>query len=148
MFVSRFNTGGWKFDARAHRYPKEFGYIYTVDAFREVVLRECSRTNRSGHGFSIVVLDLPAEQENAEDIEKTIDLVGDWLRITDVAGWLARNKRLAVLLYACSIADAEKFADRLKRKSNLRELGSSIYFYPGSLPRELSCEKLEVANEA
>lgn len=148
MFASHSNGGAWKFDARAHRYPKEFGYIYTVEAFREVVARECSRTDRSGHGFSFVVLDLPVRSEYSALIEKTIDLVGDWLRITDVAGWLERNRRLAVLLYACRTEDAEKFAERLKKKCGLHELSSSIYFYPGSLPGDMLMVDREVADES
>ncbi len=134
MFVNLFNRFSYKCRVHSHRYPKDNGYIYSETAFREIMVRERARTDRTRHGFAFVVIELPDDTDAPEVKNRIIDIVGDWLRVTDQAGWLKQNQTLAVLLYACSEKDARGFAKRLAKSAEVDDLQCRIYSYPGILP--------------
>lgn len=131
--------GGSQPNFRSHRYPKEQGYVYQAAAFRDILRRECARSDRNGHAFSLAVLRLPVGDEAAmEQAEAIVELVGDRLRVTDQAGWLEQNRFLAVLLYACPADDARAFVERIRRDGGFTQLEYEIYDYPDQFPSELT----------
>jgi len=146
MFPHLFNTHSGCCNVHMHRYPKEQGYIYSVAAFREIMHRECARSKRNGHGFAFVVLQLPQGGESRDTANRIVELVGDWLRVTDHAGWLQQNRRLAILLYACATEDANGFVERLRKGGKFEALKYDIYSYPDNFPKDVLNPVTEVAN--
>jgi len=136
-FINRLGTP--RADLRAHRYPKDQGYVYQAAAFRDILRRECARSDRNGHAFSLAVLHLPAgSSEKVAEAEAIVELVGDRLRVTDQAGWLEPDRFLAVLLYACNADDARTFVERVRRDGPFPHLEYDVYDYPDQFPAELT----------
>lgn len=131
--------GGVRPDFRTHRYPKEQGYVYRAAAFRDILRRECARSDRNGHAFSLAVLHLPqgGDTEKAT-ADAVVELVGDRLRVTDQAGWLDPDRTLAILLYACPADDARGFVERLRRDGRFGQLEYDVYDYPDQFPAQLT----------
>jgi len=125
------------YDEREHRYPKEQGYIYSVDAFSEVMQREYARSDRNGHGFSFIVFYLSQEKDDQNTTNAIIEMIGDRLRVTDHAGWLRQDSCLGALLYACTIDDAWGFVERLRRDGGFDILKCDVYFYPSDFPENI-----------
>ena len=131
--------GGIGPDFRTHRYPKEQGYVYRAAAFRDILRRECARSDRNGHAFSLAVLHLPVEGDGSKErAEAIVELVGDRLRVTDQAGWLEPDRLLAILLYACPADDARAFVERHRQDGGFSQLEYDIYDYPDQFPAELT----------
>ena len=117
------------------RYPKDQSYIYRQDVFGEIMRRECARVDRTGHGFSFVVLQLP--DSDVALANRVVDSVGERLRVTDLAGWLKTDQTLGIVLYACVPDAARGFIDRLCHAVDSDGLQCSIYSYPGDFPVDL-----------
>jgi len=135
------------YDIREHRYPKEQGYIYCVDAFAEVMQREYARSDRNGHGFAFAIFYFPHGNSTHQETNAIIEMVGDRLRVTDHAGWLRHGTCLGVLLYACSTDDAWGFVERLRRDGRFENLKCDVYFYPDDFPENILKTGTEVGNE-
>ena len=133
-------------DIHMHRYPKNQGYIYSTEAFRDILTRECARSDRNGHAFSLAVLHLSANPESEAISNAMVELVGDRLRVTDQAGWLQPDAQLAILLYACSTEAARGFVERIRTDGPFPSLGYDVFSYPEEFPEGLSNGCLEATH--
>jgi len=70
-----------------------------VVKFRQIVHRECARSTRNGHRFTLVLLEL-GEFVPARESEMLRHV---WARVraTDVVGWLDYPGMLGALLFEC-----------------------------------------------
>ncbi len=123
-------------------HPKEYGYIYEEHAFCDILRRECARSDRNGHSFTLAVIRLP-ETEDSDDsaADDIVDLVGDRLRVTDQAGWLERNRCLAVLLYACDLDAARGYVERIQADCHGACFKYDLYYYPDPFFEALLAEQ-------
>jgi hypothetical protein len=140
------SIGSSRPDFRVHRYPKEQGYIYDVAAFRDILTRECARSDRNGHAFSLAVLNVSVGGEVRPDAAVIVELVGDRLRVTDQAGWLIRDTQLAILLYACGTVAARGFIERVRQDGHFDSLTYELFSYPEQFPEGLTEDRKETAH--
>ena len=133
-------------DINMHRYPKNQGYVYDVEAFRNILTRECARSDRNGHAFSLAVLHLSVNDETQAASDAIVGLVGDRLRVTDQAGWLQSNIDLAILLYACSTEAARGFVERIRDDGPFPSLEYEVFAYPEAFPEWLAKGLLEATH--
>jgi hypothetical protein len=147
MFNKLFRSIGFvRPDFRVHRYPKEQGYIYDAAAFRDILTRECARSDRNGHAFTLAVLNVTAGGEMHPDAAAIVELVGDRLRVTDQAGWLIKDTQLAIILYACGTDAARGFVERVQQDGHFDSLTYELFAYPEQLPEGFTKNGKETAH--
>ncbi len=106
--------------------------------FRELLRRECARSDRNGHQFALV--DLTIAAASRKSITHLVDLVWERMRATDSAGWIDEPHRICALLFECPEPAAQRFgahvADRMRGLDVT--VTFTVYTYPGALPPALA----------
>jgi hypothetical protein len=72
--------------------------LSSEDEFHVILRRECARSDRNGHGFSVVAFNVGGESTRSALAERLTSVVFQRLRATDEMGWLD-DERIGVLLY-------------------------------------------------
>jgi lipopolysaccharide/colanic/teichoic acid biosynthesis glycosyltransferase len=71
--------------------------VYSAKEFQVVIQRECARCDRSGKGFSLIVLTLNSGRSGNRDSARIAKVVTKRVRSTDEVGWIG-HKCLGVVL--------------------------------------------------
>ena len=113
--------------------------VCSQELFVRVLSREQAMTNRCGHSFSLLALDMQNRQGGAKEARALERVAFDAMRETDIAGWLHRNC-LGIILPTASAADAAKLGQRIvgllpRYAEHLRY--SAFECKPGSAPAGL-----------
>jgi lipopolysaccharide/colanic/teichoic acid biosynthesis glycosyltransferase len=112
------------------------GNFYSVKEFRAILERECSRSDRTGDSFSIVVFqtsNINIDQPIANRLAKTLSRR---LRSIDEVGWLDAQS-IGIVLPKTSADNARKLANDISHKIGFgKDPVITIYEYPSDwLPR-------------
>jgi len=125
--------------------------LYASEHMARVLERERARTDRSGEGFSLLVLTSDNCRERRDALQYTGRMLKKRLRLTDEAGWLDRD-RLGVVLPATPPSGALKLSEEicLNARRDGYVLVCKTYYYPSDLlpdeaPREGAREVPAVA---
>ena len=114
------------------RHAKVRDKICSVEEFKNILLRERTRCDRNGHGFSLVVFEVV---ENMERGKTTAQLVKALLmrrfRMIDEIGWF-RNQHISVLLNNTDREGAWNFVKDIQNMipSAARYVRCHVYVYP------------------
>jgi hypothetical protein len=111
---------------------------------QRVLQREHARADRSGKGFSLVVLHIDRLAAHRA-VRRLFDAIHQRARLTDEIGWLD-NDRLAILLPETNDVGAQQFMAHLRE---LRQYSAvmprlSVYVYP-TTPAAVSASPAAVA---
>ena len=101
--------------------------ICTREEFHDILVCEKARADRNGHGFSLVVYELP----DFEDIPSFVAPIKQRIRATDEIGWFDHNT-LGVLLYNTPAMGARQFVNNSSEKKDdlFSKCKCSVYSYP------------------
>ena len=108
--------------------------INSQEKFSEIIKRERARSDRNGHGFSIVKYEVKESEINNPCLQKVLCLLPERIRLTDEIGWVDHD-HIGVLLYASTLEDARSFARQIEesvRAEGVSMIRYSIYTYPSS----------------
>ena len=105
--------------------------IYPQTVFRAIVERECHRSDRNSHDFSIVVFHLPNARKNCRLRSTLIEVLADRVRCTDEVGWL-EDTSIGVLLPETHVRGGWLFAEKVRAEIALRDCSvpAQVYTYP------------------
>ena len=121
----------WRTSAETDRERDDWGGLYSSEQMARVLRLERARTDRSGVGFSLLVLSPSDHFESRDALLFTARMLRRRLRSTDEAGWLDRQ-RLAVVLPATPPHGARTLGEEVcsrARRSNYH-LVFRTYYYP------------------
>ncbi len=108
--------------------------------FRELLRRECARSDRNGHQFALV--DLRMTETSQKAVGRLVDVVWERVRATDSAGWIEEPTRLGAVLFECPEAAAHRFGTHVSEHMAADGVSVSfdIHVYPGALPSDLASD--------
>ena len=112
--------------------------VYSEGEFQAVIQRECSRSDRSGSGFSLMVFPLSYSRSSKRDSLKIAKVLTERVRSTDEVGWIG-NKCLGVVLPDTPSDRARILAQDLHSRIGEGHInGFRIYGYPWNGSRHSS----------
>ena len=108
--------------------------INSQEKFAEIIERERARSDRNGHGFSIISYEMKSDDINKPSVQKLLTILPKRMRITDEIGWFD-DQHIGLLLYSSKLEDARSFARQIESAVVSTEESApkySIYPYPSS----------------
>ena len=115
---------GWRFGARLSPRPTSplptqvaAGHaILGVGVFRDTIVRERRRADRTGAPFAVLLIDRSDDAFQAAPWESIVSAIAAMKRDSDAAGWFEEGAVLGLLLPDASRYGALKVMDRLRRE--------------------------------
>ena len=101
--------------------------IYSQEEFHTILAREKARADRTGHGFSVVAI----EVFSLHDITSFVKYLQQRIRASDDIGWFDDNK-LGIFLFNTSALGASQFVNKCRENKgdDFSTFRSSVYSYP------------------
>ena len=101
--------------------------IYSQEEFHTILAREKARADRTGHGFSVVAI----EVFSLHDITSFVKHLQQRIRASDDIGWFDDNK-LGIFLFNTSALGASQFVNKCRENKgdDFSTFISSVYSYP------------------
>ena len=107
--------------------------IHPTERFRAILEKECARSNRNEHSFSLVIFDVDRPRADSAEVCQLARLLTNRVRLTDEVGWFDKQ-RIAVLLPYTSAEGAWKLAEDICQAFSVDVLrtGCKVYTYPSN----------------
>jgi len=125
------------------------GALHPVATLEFLLERERALADRHGHGFSLLVYDIPRAAAPQEVVHHLTRAAAARIRTTDVAGWL-EDGRIGILLPFTAEAGARKLAADLATRmpENAPRAEFLIYTYPEGPEGEPGRREISARDEA
>jgi hypothetical protein len=86
--------------------------LNSKEAFQRAIAKERSRSDRSDHKYSLLILTLAIKSEEDERIGRAITTIRNRIRAIDEIGWYEENQ-LGIILPFTSMEGADRLADEI-----------------------------------
>jgi GGDEF domain-containing protein len=104
--------------------------LHSANQTAVIIERERSRADRTGSGFSLMVITCIESQQRKAALVRFADYLTTRIRLSDELGWLADNK-LAIVLPATEPSGAWRLAElRQDERSGAHAFDYKVYSYP------------------
>ncbi|HQO77092.1 MAG TPA: sugar transferase [Thermodesulfobacteriota bacterium] len=124
-----------KFPSIAQKHTKAGPLVYAREEFRRILDRERARTDRTGQGFALTIMQVPNSSGNCAGLSMILQALQQRIRFSDVLGWFSDNQ-LGILLYGANAATARKVTLEIfaTLPASLSSLPFQVDAYPSDLP--------------
>lgn len=95
--------------------PRERDGVLGQDAFRAIIERECGRSDRNSHCFSLAAFDFTGMPERGKAAGDVIRVLRPRVRSTDEVGWLTEGE-LGVIMPDTTAGGASRLCDYVRQK--------------------------------